>query len=335
MPIPPRIIVLCGLAAALASCAAAEAESGGGSGSGDGDSGSRPTRFLSLQPIQVCDDGGFFCADLALFEEATRKIWAQADLDISFLSPNRLNASRFLTIDSQDEFAELSFAGGPGAFGRNPSSTRTSGPLNLWFVDSIFADDEFDTLGLGWIDQNGITISDDILDFNNGIGRLDTVAHEIGHNLGLTHSNFGAGDRNNLMTEGVLRQVPTSLDQITPDGQSLDQLTNSQINFARDSSLVRATPDQSANPDAVALAGVSSTFQDSFAADGMAIPARPLQLAETPPVVQLALLPESRLAPPIQPESQSIPDGPGLTGITAALLAGYLWRQRRQSNSPG
>jgi hypothetical protein len=214
--------ILCGLSVTLTSCATGEVGSG-----------TRPTRFLSVQPIQVCNDFGIFCADLALFEAETKKLWAQADIQVDFLAPVRLNGTRFLTIDSQDEFAELSFSGGTGAFGRHPFSTRTAGPINMWFVDRIF-DGLVESLGWAWIDQNGVVISDNILDLN----RRDTVAHEMGHNLGLTHSNFGAGPSNNLMSDGSVRNVPTSVNDITPDGNNLGQLTARQVDYARDSSLV-------------------------------------------------------------------------------------------------
>jgi hypothetical protein len=208
----------CSLALALSSCSTGEVGTG-----------NRPTRFLSVQPIQVCNDFGIFCADLALFEAETKKLWAQADIQVDFLAPVRINGSRFLTIDSQDEFAELSFSGGWGAFGRHPLSTRTSGPINLWFVDRIF-DGLVESLGWAWIDQNGVVISDDILGFNNGIGRRDTVAHELGHNLGLTHSNFGAGAPTNLMSDGGVRNIPNSVNDITPDGANLGQLTADRWN---------------------------------------------------------------------------------------------------------
>ncbi|PZV09265.1 MAG: hypothetical protein DCF32_02765 [Leptolyngbya sp.] len=308
----PQFLLVCGLSAALVSC----------SGEGQGSSG--PTRFVSIQPIQVCDDLGMFCADLATFEAATRKIWAQANLDVSFLAPNRLNASRFLTIDNQDEFAELSFAGGAGAFGRNPLSTRTSGPISMWFVESIFPYEGFDTLGLGWIDQNGVLIDDDILTFNNGVGRLDTVAHEIGHNLGLTHEGFGAGGANNLMTDGGFRNSPSTLDDITPDGARLDQLTNRQIDEARSSGFARTSPSPAADSTPREL---PTTLPPLAEATPDALPwvAPP----KVTPVTDLALLPEAAFVAAQAP--QPIPNGPAMTLLTAGLLAGYLrWQPRRR-----
>ncbi|WP_017300839.1 zinc-dependent metalloprotease family protein [Nodosilinea nodulosa] len=314
-PFQPRFLLVCGLSAALVSCGVEE--QGGSSG---------PTRFVSIQPIQVCDDFGLVCADLATFEEATRKIWAQANLDISFLAPNRLNASRFLTIDNQDEFAELSFAGGAGAFGRNPLSTRTSGPISMWFVDNIFPSDEFETLGLGWIDQNGVLINDSILGFNNDAGRLDTVAHEIGHNLGLTHTGFGAGGANNLMTDGGIRNTPSTVGDITPDGARLDRLTSSQIDVARGSGLTRSNPQLSADsipvapPAAPPAVGAAPSPDLTPTGDPLAV---------LPPVTYLALQPEAAFVDPAPP--RSIPNGPAMSLVTALLLAGYLgWQPRRQ-----
>ncbi|MBD2110807.1 MULTISPECIES: hypothetical protein [Cyanophyceae] len=306
----PQFLIVCGLSAALVSC----------SGEGAGNSGA--TRFVSIQPIQVCDDLGIFCADLATFEEATRKIWAQANLDVSFLAPNRLNASRFLSIDNQDEFAELSFAGGAGAFGRSPLSTRTSGPISMWFVESIFPSEGLETLGLGWIDQNGVLIDDDILTFNNGIGRLDTVAHEIGHNLGLTHEGLGAGGVNNLMTDGGFRNSPSSLDDINPDGARIDQLTDRQIDEARNSGFAGTAPASSADSAAMEI----PTTLPPLSAAPDALPWVPPP--KVTPVTDLALLPEAAFAATAQ-APEPIPNGPAMTLLTAVLLAGYLrWQPR-------
>ncbi|MEO0537106.1 MAG: zinc-dependent metalloprotease family protein [Cyanobacteria bacterium P01_A01_bin.123] len=198
---------------------------------------------LEIQPIQVCNNSGTTCAGMDLFAAATQKIWAQADIEVVFLSPNKLFASDLLVIDNNpnlldSEFYQMSFTGGAGAFGRHPDSSRNEGPINLWFVDEIESS-LGRAFGLAWVGSNGVLISDDILDFNGGIGRIDTIAHEIGHNLGLRHTTFGAGGANNLMTSGLVRAVPSSTDDIAPDGAALDQLNSSQINEARDSSLLR------------------------------------------------------------------------------------------------
>ena len=296
---------------------------------------------------------GDFCAGLALFEDTTRKIWSQADLDVNFLAPNRLNASRFLTIDAQDEFAELSFSGGAGAFGRHPLSTRTSGPLNLWFVDRIVSG-LFDSFGLGWIDQNGVVISDDVIDFNSGIGRTDTVAHEIGHNLGLTHSNFGAGPATNLMSDGGVRNVPSTLGDITPDGARLSRLTDSQIDFARDSSLVTSSPGPSSgtgptpstlNPPAFLDAVPAASTADTAIAPSAPIPAQsiPTRAQEATPQPSSSLIPLAESEPLLRQmtetevmiaalprDSQQIPNGPAMSVFSAGVLAAFFWYHRSQ-----
>lgn len=193
---------------------------------------------LEIQPIQVCNDGGLVCAQVELFETIADKIWDQADIEITFLPLNQLNDSTYLTTDD-DEFFDLSFTGSAGSFGRHPDSTRTQGPINLWFVDVIQSSNGLQQFGNAWVGFNGVLISDDILDFNNGIGRLDVIAHEIGHNLGLRHSTFGAGAANNLMSSGGVRTVPDSIDDIFPDGDKLSQLTPAQIAKVQESDLLK------------------------------------------------------------------------------------------------
>jgi hypothetical protein len=281
--------------------------------------GSRPTRFVTVQPIQVCDDFGLICADLATFAEATFKIWQQADIEVSFLPPNRLLGSRFLTIDSTDEFAELSFSGGPGAFGRHPLSRRNAGPINMWFVEEIVSG-PFDVFGLAWIDANGILISDNILGFNNGQGRIDTVAHEIGHNLGLTHTGFGGGSANNVMTDGRSRAVPTTLADINPDGARLARLTEEQVNRARSSPLVSSSPALTPRPGPIEPPPIGLPLVEDF----------DLEIA---PDTWAATLPEDDvlLALNFAPQpaaTQAVPE-PGLSLLGGGLLLALLRRGRR------
>lgn len=236
----------------------AACEGGSGANGLSIDIGAPEADQVVIQPIQVCDDTGLLCAQMDFLEAITDKIWAQAGLSVTFLAPNRLNNSAYLSINpdtsSKGEFYQMSFTGGAGAFGRHPSSSSDSGPINLWFVDVIEAAAGLVQYGTAWIDANGVLISDDIFDFNNGAGRLDAIAHEIGHNLGLTHRSLGAGVPNNLMSDGDVRAIPSSAADIYPDGAQLSRLTPEQIQKAQRSKFLfkRDQVDNFLSPDAAA-----------------------------------------------------------------------------------
>ncbi len=222
---------------------------------------------LYIQPIQVCDDRGQNCAGVNIFADITAKILEQAKLKVSFLPTNRLNASRFLSINdsknrssSEYEFYELTRTGEKGAFGRHPDSTQRGGPINVWFVNTIEAINGFTQYGLAWVDANGVVISSEVKSFGPN-GRTDTVAHEVSHNLGLRHSTSG-GDDNNLLTDGDSRNIPSSVADIGSDGGGLSKLTNSQIATLKNSSFLTTSkagvvPTELEAADAQLIAGLS------------------------------------------------------------------------------
>ncbi|MBE9227285.1 hypothetical protein IQ264_17810 [Phormidium sp. LEGE 05292] len=203
-------------------------------------------RRVVVQPIQVCNDLGNSCAnpDRKLFEAETDKIWAQAGIDVDFLSWNIFNETDFLSVTGS-EFNSLTLTPGHG---------QNSDPLvlNMFFVNLLEG-----AYGIGWLGLNGIAIADDVFSFNGGIGRLDTIAHEMGHNLGLGHDNFGSGGSDNLMTAGFARDVPSSINDIFPDGLKLDRLTTAQIDEVRTSKFLQPLANKVPEPTGtLALVGL-------------------------------------------------------------------------------
>jgi Metallo-peptidase family M12B Reprolysin-like len=193
--------------------------------------------YLNIQPIDVCDDSGNNCAFSNFFQAETKKIWEQAGIGINFLSLTKINSSNFSSIDNNNELNNLFNGLGNG----QSSNSKT---LNMWFVNYIYADPGYITFGVGQLGGNNLAInSPDVLSFNNGNGRIDTIAHEIGHNLGLDHTTYGAGGANNVMTSGSVRTIPSSIFDINPDGNKLDTLVPEQISVARNSQFLTAVPE--------------------------------------------------------------------------------------------
>jgi hypothetical protein len=228
------------------------------------------TDYITVQPIDVCTgaagtttgcapinnsgqnyataaQGHVGFTDAATGINITDAIWAQAGISVTFEPAVQFaNAGAFETIQvascaangtdcSSPEFQTLSQQ--PGLSGNPPPAVSPTPPLsanpttiNMFFVNALQppSNQPGTLFGLSWVGNNGVAISSNTL---LGFGaRVDTLAHEIGHDLDLDHTTFGAGAANNLMTAGNVRTEPTgtanALAQIAAG--TADQLLASQ-----------------------------------------------------------------------------------------------------------
>jgi len=198
-------------------------------------------RTLTLNVYQVCDNSGGDCASLGpagdpFFAAATDKIWAQAGIGVNFDFAGQIDNSTWLNIDDSvtgDTFADIANSTG------HLASTTV---VDVFLVHTL---DNQTAYGEGWWGAGGLVMGmDTIMGYASG-GRIDTMAHELGHNLGLDPTDdteyANGGHSNNpyeLMASGSIRYVPLTVADINPDGSHLDQLSLYQIDYARQSSLL-------------------------------------------------------------------------------------------------
>ena len=196
-----------------------------------------PFQVIAIQPIQVCDDAGGNCAPVNLDPAVLNKIFGQADLGIALVNDvKQLARSNFQVVDvvaanqSQlDEARQLLRGTHLAALGLSANSPV----LNVFFVNDLRETDlngeltavGSSAVGFAFINSNGIIIDQ--------AARIDTLAHEIGHNAGLDHGTLGAGGADNLMTDGSVRSSPATVADINPTGAMLDKLTGAQVTEAR------------------------------------------------------------------------------------------------------
>ncbi len=203
---------------------------------------------VSVKPIHICSDTGTGCGDSAetLFEAAGDKIWAQAGIDLVFLPWAQINKTAYLDISVGsgaviDPEAQAVMTAGTGI-----NNTAVTLAINIFFAPTLDSDPSLFGLGCGGPvfagfcnNQVGVFIADNVFSFNGGVGRLDTIAHELGHVLNLQHTAVA----DELMASGSVRTIPGSINDIVPDGAQLDKLTQAQITEALGSDFVRPVPE--------------------------------------------------------------------------------------------
>lgn len=211
-------------------------------------------KTVDIGVYQLCNSTGD-CASTgpagnSYYAAETNAIWAQAGISVTFTFKQQVVSDLYYNLwddnttgheDSTfDKLYNFVFGGGAG--------------FNTTSVAMFLINDFAGNYGVGYNGGGGLVMSmKSISEFDCGgaagcTGRIDTLAHELGHNFGLIPDTFidsaGASDpghstgTNTLMASGLVREVPTTLSDIAPDGLGLDLLPQTHIDFARNSSLL-------------------------------------------------------------------------------------------------
>lgn len=187
-----------------------------------------PIYNLNVQIIQVCDDAGANCTNLGpsglagdtsyLYTSQVNSIWAQAGIQVTYLPTVQWNntAAQRLTSAERGSIYSNSFSTGSGS----PLPGLGTDAVQIFFVKDHSGTGYNGTVGSGWVGTPLDNPSTSARNAGNAQLYIDgtfssngrsvmanegfssdslsgTIAHEIGHLLGLRHVqdvNGGAGD---------------------------------------------------------------------------------------------------------------------------------------------
>jgi hypothetical protein len=227
------------------------------------------TDILRVNPIIVSDDDGgdtatFMGAAEAAIKGMVDTIWAQAGIDVQWLSPQSFNSTETLnggvTSGGQRSINDLSTDPGDQdheSLGQN-AGKRVVGAINMFFVNVAaghFFYDRNAIVSAGLAERPGDDISmfvgTGLFDIDGGDEIIaHVISHEIGHNFSLQHPE---------MTPPNNMSIPFNLMNANSNTNFGQQLNTAQIAAAlasgRSSGLLVAVPELNAF---VLVASVSS-----------------------------------------------------------------------------
>ena len=166
---------------------------------------------LTIQPIQVRNADGSLIGNpnMELFIDETQKIWAQAGVEVIFLTHNTyISDDVSLSIDQIDNFFDT--AGG---------KSTTPGVINMWFIHE-FSDNPYVITYADGIGGGQGLITNALFNYDY----VSFIAHELGHTIGL----YAHDDVMNFMTHDLFYH-PTTINDIYPDGAQYGQVAPEQL----------------------------------------------------------------------------------------------------------
>ena len=155
------------------------------------------TQVLTVQPIVVCGDATLSsCAStagLAAYETMANAIYSQSGIGVAFAPLKSFVDPSYLSVKVDNTLAGI-FDSAHDLV-RLPGHGQAADPntLNVYFVNRILATSNgvltgAPTYGYGLVGGNGAIVAT-APDASNHVASVDTLAHELGHNLGLSHTN--------------------------------------------------------------------------------------------------------------------------------------------------